>query len=267
MINFKKLIKASVISLVFVYFAVLAVLYFMQDNLVFPAPSTVVETLPDYAQFTEMKTEDGTTLRHVRLKGDEGAPKIMFFHGNGSLAAFEIERGRVLQDNGFDVLLVEYRGYGGSGGAPSAKAFLKDSLEVYDWYKEDPSDWVFLYGHSLGTGIASYVASEREVRSVVLEAPYPALSDVAASKHPIFPVRALLKHEINSAEYLMDNKTPILIVHGKNDQVIPLQFGENLYQSLDANHAKIEVIDDASHNDLIRHGSIDLALGHFSKSF
>jgi pimeloyl-ACP methyl ester carboxylesterase len=267
MINFKKLIKAGVLSLAFLYCAVLAVLYFAQDSLVFPAPSAVVETLPDYADYAEMQTADGITLKHVRLRGDEGAPKIMFFHGNGALAAYEIERGRILQENGFDVLLVEYRGYGGSGGEPSAEALLKDSLEVYDWYKEDPSDWVFLYAHSLGTGVASYVASQRPVRSMALEAPYAVFSDVAASKHPIFPVRALFKHEINSAEYLKDNDTPVLITHGKRDQVIPLEFGKALYDSLDAENARMEVIENAGHNDLTRHGSIDLALGHFSKSF
>ena len=253
--------------LAFVYLAVLAVLYFAQDNLVFPAPGAVVEVLPEDAEYAEMQTDAGAILRHVRLRGDEGAPKLMFFHGNGTVAAYEIERGRVLQENGFDVLLVEYRGYGGSGGAPSAEALLKDSLEVYDWYNEDESDWVFLYGHSLGTGIASYVASERPVRSMVLEAPYPALSDIAASKHPIFPVRTLLKHKIKPAEYLNGNETPILIVHGKRDQVIPLEFGKALYDTLDPSNARMEIIDDAGHNDLTRHGSIDMALGHFSKSF
>lgn len=267
MINFKKLIKVSVIALAFVYCAVLIILYTVQDSLLFPAPVAQINTLPEYAQFVEMQTEDGITLRHVRLRGDEGAPKLMFFHGNGTLAAYELERGRIFQENGFDVLLVEYRGYGGSGGAPSADAILKDSLEVYDWYQSTPEDWIFLYAHSLGTGVASYLSSKRPARSMVLEAPYSSLSDVAANKHPIFPVRALFKHEIKSTEYLKDNNTPVLIVHGKRDQVIPLKFGEALYDTLDRETSKIEIIDDAGHNDLTRKGSIDLALGHFSKSF
>lgn len=267
MLNFKKLLKVSVITLAFVYCSVLAILYTQQTSLIFPAPAIDIPALPDYAQFAEMQTEDGVRLRHVRLAGDEGSPKLMFFHGNGTLAAYEIERGRILQENGFDVLLVEYRGYGGSGGIPSAEAMLKDSLEVYDWYQTSQDDWIFLYGHSLGTGMASYVASKRPVRSMVLEAPFPALSDVAASRHPIFPVRALLKHEIKSAEYLKGNDTPILIIHGKRDQVVPLKFGQALYETLDPKYSRIEIIDDAGHNDLTQKGSINLALGHFSKSF
>ena len=262
-----KILKVGILILIAVYLCVLGVLYAVQDDLLFPAPNTTVESLPDYAQFSEMQTEDGETLRHVRLKGDEGAPKLMFFHGNGSLAAYEIERGRILQENGFDVLLVEYRGYGGSSGDPSADDILKDSLTVYDWYNTDNSEWVFLYGHSLGTGIASYVSANRSVKSIVLEAPYSRLSDVAASKHPIFPVRALFKHEINTIEYLKDSKTPILITHGKLDAVIPVEFGEALHQSLNSENATLNIIPDAHHNNLTRKGSIDTALGHFSKVF
>jgi len=267
MLNAGKLIKVSLVLLIGVYLCTLGILYAVQDNLLFPAPSKIVENLPDGAQFAEMQTEDGKTLRHVRLEGDEGAPKVMFFHDNGSLAAAELERGRILQENGFDVLLVEYRGYGGSDGEPSSEAFLKDSLAVYDWYKSDDNDWMFLYGHSLGTGVAAYVSANRPVTSLVLEAPYTRLSDIAASKHPIFPVRMLLKHEIDTVQALKSHKTPTMVIHGKLDQVIPVSFGEALYQTLDADNAELNIIEDANHNNMVAKGSVDLALGYFSKSF
>ena len=262
-----KIFRFPFVKLACVYFLIVGVLYAIQGSLIFPAPDVRVDSLPSYAEFAEMKTKDGEVLRHVRLRGDEGAPKLMFFHGNGTLAALQLERGLQLQENGFDVLLVEYRGYGGSTGTPSADALLSDSVEIYDWYKEDPSDWIFLYAHSLGTGIASYLSSKRPIQSMALEAPYTSLADVAADKYFLFPARLLIRHEINTAEYLVNNKTPILIIHGMEDFVIPFKFGEGLYKSLDPNHAQIEIIDDAGHNDLTRHGSIDMALGHFSKSF
>lgn len=267
MSKLNKILKLFVLVLVGVYLCVMGVLYAVQDNLLFPAPAATVNNLPNYAQFVEMKTPDGETLRHVRLASDEGAPKLMFFHGNGSFAANELERGRILQENGFDVLLVEYRGYGGSSGKPSADDLLKDSLATYDWYNSDKSEWVFLYGHSLGTGVASYLSANRPVKSMVLEAPYANLSDVAASKHPIFPVKMLFKHEINSAEYLKGTLVPIFITHGKLDAVIPVKFGEELYQSLNRDIATLNIIADGNHNNLTQKNSIDMALGHFSKVF
>lgn len=267
MIKMGRLIKGTLALVVGVYLCSLAVLYAAQDNLIFPASKVTIDSLPEYASFAEMKTEDGITLKHIRLAGDEGAPKVMFFHGNGSLASAEIKRGRILQENGFDVLLVEYRGYGGSDGEASADAILKDSLAVYDWYNAEKSEWVFLYGHSLGTGVASYVSANRSAKSMVLEAPFTSLSDIAASKHPIFPVRMLLKHEMETSQYLKDNKTPLLIVHGQEDRVVPVKYGRTLYEGLDPAIAKMEILNDAGHNDLIKNSSIDLALGHFSKSF
>ena len=262
-----RIIKFGLFALIGVYLCVLGLLYFAQDALLFPAPTATQENLPDYAQIAEMRTQDGNTLRHIRLASEEGAPKVMFFHGNGSLAAHELNRGRMLQENGFDVLLVEYRGYGGSTGTPSASAFLKDSLAVYDWYKSEESDWVFLYAHSLGTGIAAYVSANRPIQSMVLEAPYPALSDVAASKYPIFPVHTLFKHEIKTSEYLKDSKTPTLIIHGKQDGVIELEFGQKVFENLNPESTSMEIIEDASHNNLASKGSIDMALGHFSRAF
>lgn len=267
MSKISKLLKAGVFTLAFLYCGILALLYLAQDSLIFPAPSASVETLPEYAAFEEMQTSDGTLLRHVRLRGDEGAPKLMFFHGNGALASYEIERGRILQENGFDVLLVEYRGYGGSGGTASADAILKDSLEVYDWYSSDENDWVFLYGHSLGSGIASYVASQRPSKYLALEAPFTKLSDIAASNYPMFPVRSLLKHEIATQDYLATIKTPVLIIHGTNDRVVPYHFGEALYQTLDAENTVFQSVDEAGHNNLVSYGSIDMVLQHFSKVF
>lgn len=261
-----KLFKFPFVKLTCVYLLIVGILYTIQDSLIFPAPSAQVNNLPAFAEFSEMETEDGVTLRHVRLRGDEGAPKVMFFHGNGTLAAYQTQRARKLQENGFDVLLVEYRGYGGSEGTPSADSLLKDSLEVYDWYREDESDWVFLYAHSLGTGVASYLSSKRPVQSMVLEAPYTSLADVAASKYFLFPARLLIRHEINSAEYLQGTETPILIIHGSHDVVIPLEFGEALYKSLDPKNTKMQLVENAGHN-LIAYGSIDMALAHFSKSF
>ncbi|MDJ0613631.1 MAG: alpha/beta hydrolase [Rhizobiaceae bacterium] len=262
-----KLIQSAIVFAVAFYVLALAALYFLQDRLLFPAPHALITELPAPAEFAEMKTSDGALLRHVRFEADDGAPKLMFFHGNGSLAPYEVARGRQLHENGFDVLLVEYRGYGGSSGTPTGNDLLKDSLEVYDWYKERDDEWIFLYAHSLGTGVASYLSSQREVQSIVLEAPYSSLSDVAADRYPIFPVKALFKHEIDSGKFLQESKLPMLLLHGDQDAIIPYNYGRQLFDRLDPQTASWKLLPGIGHNNLVQNGSVDLAIDHFVKSF
>jgi len=261
-----KFLKSVMIFIMAGYFLLLGLLYVLQDSLVFPAPAAVTGALPEDAQYALMQTSDGETLHHVRMEGKEGAPKVLFFHGNGTLAAYELARGRALNGAGFDVLLAEYRGYGASTGKPSADALLRDALETYDWYVGGSVAPVLVYGHSLGTGIAAHIAENREVNSVVLEAPYTALSDVAADRYPLFPVRALFRHEINALKSLKNADVPTLILHGERDGIIPLQFGRDLYGALARDNVSIRQFPDAGHNDLTRHGSIIFAVDHFKAS-
>ncbi|MEM9279440.1 MAG: alpha/beta fold hydrolase, partial [Pseudomonadota bacterium] len=215
-----KFLKNAALFLGSFYIFALTALYFFQDSLLFPAPQVPDKELSSGAEFLGMKTSDGTVLRHVRLRNIDDSPKIIFFHGNGSLALHELQRGYELQRAGFDVLLAEYRGYGGSGGRPTGKLLLSDGLETYDHFIGNNDARVFLYAHSLGTGVATHIASKRNVNGIVLESPYASLAEVAAGRYPVFPVQLLFRHEINSLAAMQNVAAPVLMVHGKRDSVI-----------------------------------------------
>ncbi len=248
------------------YLIALSVLYLSQDRLLFPAPNPGDTSLPAGAETFETKSSDGAVLRHVRLANADNSPKLIFFHGNGSLAAFEIQRGMALWRSGFDVLLAEYRGYGGSTGVPSAKHLLSDGLETYDQFVgRSQSGKVFLYAHSLGAGVATHIANRRSVDGIVLEAPYASLAAIAAERFPMFPVRALFKHEINSAAAAENLTVPIMLIHGEEDRVIPIHHGEKLFSSLKSPTKVWREIPKANHNDLLLHGALELTIDFFSQ--
>ena len=94
--------------------------------------------------------------------------------------------------SGFGLLAMSYRGYPGSGGRPSETALFSDALEIFDWLAERTSD-IVIYGESLGTGIATYAASKRPARALVLEAPFTAAVDIAATQYPWVPVGLLMR--------------------------------------------------------------------------
>ena len=139
------LLKKAIVFAVAFYFVALAFLYFLQDSLVFPAPDTSCVDLIPGAIFETMTTSDGAELRHVRLAATPKRPKLIYFHGNGDAALFSQQLGRHFNEAGFDVLLAEYRGYGGSSGRPAAKKLLSDAVETYDRFVGENDDTVFVF--------------------------------------------------------------------------------------------------------------------------
>ncbi len=260
-----KIIKNIGVFLLIFYVLVLLLLYVLQGTLLFPAPSQPPVGLPENAEFFDMKTADGARLKHIRIPNQPGAPKVIFFHGNGSLAYYELDRGLELNRNGYDVLLAEYRGYGASTGSPSARKLLDDALETYDWFVEPAEDNVYLYAHSLGTGIATYLAAERNVEAVVLESPYSSTADLAASRYPIFPVRLLFKHDIPSQEHLKKVSVPVLMIHGERDDVIPIAYGRKLFESYQSESKEWLSLADAGHNNLLSFGTVAIASEFFKQ--
>lgn len=245
------LLKKAIAFAVAFYVLALVLLYLFQDALLFPAPDAAGVGLMAGAEEAIQETSDGTVLRHVRFRNSETAPKLIYFHGNGDTALFSQGLGRAFHDAGFDVLLAEYRGYGGSGGKPSADAILADALETHDGYVGDDEGEIFVLAHSLGTGVASYLSSQRDLSGLALVSSYSSLAGVAASHYPFFPVRLLFRNEIRSADYLKNTQTPVLFFHGDSDRVIPLKFGEELFEATGAASSAWQVLSGVGHNDIL----------------
>lgn len=244
------------------YLAVCGLLHFSQDQMMFPVPAELGGTLPPDVQQVEISIADGVVLKAVYIPAGHDADQVIFFHGNGSAAQHELQRGLQLRAAGYGVLLAEYRGYSGSSGSPTGGNILEDALGSYDWLRKHSRGKIFAYGHSLGTGPVLYVAGEREIASLVLEAPYNELSEVAAEKFPWLPVKLLFRHNISGTQLVKAVKSDMLLIHGTEDRVIPIRFGRRLFEAV-LSTAVWNQIEGAGHNNLLNHGSLQLAIEFF----
>ena len=230
-------------------------LYFIQEKLIFLPTKLPVDFEYSFQYpFEEifLTAEDGAVLNALHFKNNDPKGVILYFHGNagdlsrwGQIATYFVEKS-------YDVVIMDYRTYGKSTGVLSEEALKKDSQLFYDYvltkYGEDR---LILYGRSLGTGLASFLASRNNPSQLILETPYYSMLDVAKERFPYLPLRFMLKYKMPSYEFLQTSKCPILIVHGTRDRIVPLRSGEKLYEALIDKMVTMVVVEGAAHNNLI----------------
>ncbi len=202
-----------------------------------------------------LKTPDGETLQAWYEAPKPGMPVILFLHGNHSSLERAKWRYFRMHKEGVGYLALAYRGFSGSTGTPSEKGLLTDSLTAYDWLRAKgfkDSD-IIIHGHSLGTGVATWLATQKPARALILEAPFTAASDVGAEEYPYIPVALLMRDKFMSRERIKDVHMPLLIAHGDRDSVVPFKEGERLFAL--ANEPKTFIrMRGSEHNTLTRDG-------------
>lgn len=235
----------------FTYVMLLIVLFFAQRTLIYhpdkstPAPIKGVEVV-------KVKTEDGLSLNGWYIGGSDPKGKtILLFHGNGGHYGYRMGKALEFTGNGYNVLLAEYRGYGGNEGSPSEEGLYTDARAYLKYLNEEkkiPFEDIILYGESLGTGVAIQMATEYKVSSLVLETPYSSLYDLAQQKYFFVPVDLLLKDRFMGSEKIGKVSCPILFLHGDKDAVIPLAFSKKLYDKAPEPKTFIEFPEGTHHN-------------------
>ena len=206
---------------------------------------------------------DGVQLISWHHAAAAGAPTVVHFPGNGGNIAGRGVAARPWIDAGYGVLLVGYRGYGGSDGRPTEEGLYADGRAAIAYLRGRgvPARRIVLYGESLGTGVAVKMAVEHEVGAVILEAPFTSAVDVGARAYPILPVRWLMKDRYESLGRIAAIDAPLLIVHGEDDRTIPVTQGRRMLAA--AREPKQSVfIAGAGHDDLRAHGA-DAAIMRF----
>jgi len=240
----------------FMYFAQRGLMYFPDRSQTSPADAGLPE-----AKEEKLATADGETIIvwHIPPR-DETKPVVVYFHGNGGALNLRARRFAALALEGIGVVGVSYRGYGGSTGQPSEDGLIADGIAAYEFAaKRYTPARVALWGESLGSGIAVAVAAEAPVAKLVLESPFTSAADVGASVYFFLPVRLLMKDQFRSDLRIKNVKAPVLILHGERDSVVPISFGERLYEMI-AGEKKFARFKGGEHYDLDRHGGLKAAV-------
>lgn len=223
-------------------------MYLVQDKLVFmPQPLSeqrrleIARAMPA-AQELFIEAADGTRLHAWYVKGD---PLVLYFGGNAEEVSWMLEQApRRAPGTGW--LLVDYRGYGASGGVPSEKALAGDALRWYDELSSRHSR-IFAFGRSLGSGVAVRLAAERPLAGVIAIAPYDSLAAVGQHHYPFLPVGLLLRHRFDSLALAPAIEAPLLCLVAERDEVVPAAHSRRLYEAWGGPKRWVELLG-AGHN-------------------
>jgi hypothetical protein len=229
------------------------IVYLAQDALIFYRQPLAAERRAQIARAQPavadvwLTAADGTRVHAWHLKS--GPTLVLYFGGNAEEVSWMLEEAQAGAP-GVSWLLLDYRGYGQSGGAPSEAALVADALALYDRALTLPgadAGRIYAFGRSLGSGVAVALAAERPLAGVILATPFDSLAAVAKRYYWYLPVDWMLKHRFDSIERAPRLGAPLLCLIAERDEVIPPEHGERLYAAWGGAKRKV-VLAGANHN-------------------
>jgi alpha-beta hydrolase superfamily lysophospholipase len=241
--------------IIIIYCSAGIVLYYLQEKLMFhPAPLS-----PDYQfkfdiPFKEinipLNAKDNLSLVQF-FPGDSIAKGVvLYFHGNRDNINRYSKYASNFTKNGYQVWMIDYPGYGKTTGTFTEENVYMQAKEMYKLANSRfRTDSIIVYGKSLGSGIASYLASKKICKRLILETPYYSIPDLFSHYAPVFPVNAMTHFKFPTGDYLKEVNIPVTIFHGNDDGVIPYSCAAKLKKVLKQSDEFI-TIDKGTHNDL-----------------
>jgi len=248
-----KMILATIAYILLGYFAICLLAYIFQAKLVF-FPSSKIILNPKYINLVyedlEIITEDNIRLHGWYIPSRLAQSSILICHGNAGNISHRLETIAMFHALNCNVLIFDYRGYGQSDGTPSENGTYLDAKAAFSLLHQknkDDSCRLFIFGRSLGSGIAAWLASNTKPDGVILESSFTTLPELGQQVYPFLPVKLLSRIIYPVSEYLPQITAPILFIHSKDDEIIPPAHGQENFTR--ANDPKRLLIINGSHNE------------------
>jgi uncharacterized protein len=259
-----KVLTSVAFICVSIYLGVAGYMYlFQRDYLYFPDTRRPAADLAGIAslQEVELLTSDGLRLLAWYLPPVRGNPVVLYFHGNAGNIGNRASRLAHFADAQLGVLMPEYRGYGGNEGQPTEAGLYADAAAAMNFLVKEgiAPTRIVIYGESLGAGVATQLASERDAAALILEAPYTSITAIAAPHYWFLPVGLMLKDRFDSLSRIAQVRAPLLIIQGERDQVVPPEHGRELFAAA-PEPKQFWVASEGGHEDLYEHGAGNIVL-------
>ncbi len=250
--------KIILIPVILAYITILGGFLLAQRSLIF-LPTPLNGDNPQKVglsyQNVSFPSSDGTTLTgwwiHHR-SGPSPRPVLLYCHGNGANLSLLSEVTKIFYEFGFDELLFDYRSYGASQRAPlSEKAVDQDSLAAYRWLQArgEPESRILIWGHSLGSSVAAWLATQTHPAGLILEGAFPSTLAISRQRYPwLWVPPFLIKDPFNTGDYVQKRTCPLLEFHAEKDTIIPIQLGRSVFEKA-AEPKQWVVIKGIDHND------------------
>lgn len=245
-----RVLAALALVAILCYAAVVGYMYLEQRNLQYAPAGPVIalaDTALDGAKAVSIPSGEGSINGWYEAPRP-GQPLILYYKGNSQSFGEEHERYEQFVADGYGFLAFDYRGFPASPGTITQGHILQDSLAAFDWAAQQGAP-ILIWGRSLGTGPATYVASQRDAEALLLETPFLSAVTVAAERYPYLPVYWVMQDQFPSNAWIVDVSEPVLVAHGTADVTIGVSNGERLYD-LAPNKDEIWIVPGAGHSDL-----------------
>jgi len=235
--NLVKMNYFTIILLTFliIYFLIVVSTYIFQRNLLYhPKENNYSgDHLLVNIEKVKIKTEDDIELiSWFHKKKNDNYKTLLFLHGNAGSLENRIHKINHFKNMNINFLIIAWRGFSKNKGKPTESGLYKDARSAVQWLgsmniKEKD---IIIYGESLGTGVAVEIAQNKNFAGVILESPFTSMIDAGKDKYPFLPVRLLLKDKYQSDKKIKNINSPILIMHGKVDNIVPFYMGKKMYE-------------------------------------
>ncbi|MDH3639287.1 MAG: alpha/beta hydrolase, partial [Gammaproteobacteria bacterium] len=157
---------------------------------------------------------------------------VLFLHGNGGNISHRLDSLRIFNQLGLNTLIIDYRGYGLSTGSPSEAGTYSDARAAWRYLltgRGIKPEQIIIFGRSLGGAVAVWLAVNAPARALIVESGFTSIPELAAHHYPLLPTRWLSRYSYNSVERLMEIRIPKLVVHSRNDEIVPFGQGRRLF--------------------------------------
>lgn len=235
------------------YMAVAAFAYFQQSRYVF-FPSRDVSVTPEHLgmsyETVRISTSDGLSLDAWYVPTEPHRGVLLFLHGNAGNISHRLESLRVFHDLGLSTLIIDYRGYGRSEGRPGEPGIYRDADAAWTYLVNERGvspDSIVVFGRSLGGAVATWLAKRYAPRALIIESTFTSIPDLGAELYPLMPVRLLARIRFDALSRIARAECPVLVVHSREDEIVPFSHGERLYEAASPPKDFLEL--HGSHND------------------
>ena len=242
----------SIISIIIlIYIGILFLVYLGQNKLLFfPGEINTSRSVIERYSGNEIIIHNKNIQLHGWFLRPDKSKIIIYYGGNAEEVSLNLDDFQIFKDYG--IVLINFRGYGKSQGKPGQDELFSDALFIFDYihrkYNHHISE-IILFGRSLGSGVATYVASQRGVNKLILVSPYDSITNIAKIHFPYLPVNMILKHPFNSMEYAQNINMPVLILSAENDNIIPFENTKKLNENFTGNVTSV-IIENTDHNTI-----------------
>jgi uncharacterized protein len=251
----RRIVVAVLVVVGFGYAAACGYMYFNQRSLQYAPEGKFLdlgETLLKTAEVVEIPTSNNEKVRGWYVPPQPGKPLIVYYKGNAESFSDEHLRYEQFVEDGFGFLAFDYRGFPASPGILNQDNVLKDAIAAFA-FAQNKGFPLVIWGRSLGSGPATYVAKERDAEALLLETPFDSAVAVAKDRYWFLPVDWLMQDTYRVDQWILDVTEPVLVAHGTADKTIGYQHGAHTYE-LAPNKAEMWTVEGAGHSDLWKAG-------------